>query len=200
MQSANFMQANMEEITKMLSEGLPQGIYLDSVQYTLQNISSQWGRHRGPGLVAIFRYEHAHQDGFSCEYPINEYQSLEMLIKAIHSDIFFMNINMNYQHLGIGDNDYAKDGMRVHANGKSFILHGINRFYDDENCVMQVDKFVRAVNEELKARYDGKKHSKWSPFHHAFKPFAPWHKGEVEIKALFNVKQPEQVEVARVSL
>ena len=59
---------------------------------------------------------------------------------------------------------------------------------------------IKKRNEELKAKYDAKKHAKWSPFHHEFKPFAPSHTGDVDIKALFEVKQPEQVELAKVTL
>lgn len=193
MQRSNLMQENMAAIAKMLGEGLPEGIYLDDVKYSFSNIHSQWDANRGPGLIATYRYNNNYENGFYAQYGIKDYPGIEKLTKAIHADIFFMNVAMNHPHLGIGDNDYVTDSLRVHANGKSVMLHGLNRFYDDEACVLHVDKFVRAVNEELKARFDAKKHPKWSPFHHQYKPFAPWHAGDVDIKALFNAK-PEQLE------
>lgn len=200
MQKINFMQENMADISKMLGEGLPPGIFLDEVKYSFTNINSQWVSKRRPGLIVKYRYDNAHEDGFYGAYGIEDYPDLDKLTKAIHADIFFMNISMNYPHLGVGDYDYATDSMRVHANGKSVVLRDLNRFYDDEACVLHVDKFVRAVNVELKARYDAKNHPKWSPFHHQFKPFAPWHAGDVDIKALFEVKQSGQVELAKVTL
>lgn len=197
MQGANYMQQNLAEISKMLGSGLPETIYLDDVQYDAVKVHQGRDPYGEPGLVVTYHYDNAHNDTFRCRYSIKDHPNLNVLTKAIHFEIFFMNICFNYAHLGVGECDYIKDTMRVYAQGQIVVLNDLNRFYDDEACVLHVDLFVRAVNEVLKARCDAKNHVKCSPFHHEFKPFAPWHVGDVDIKALFDV---EPVKLEKVML